>query len=356
MKRTAVAAVVCLCFGAVALAADNSAFLPKSFAGWTQTRPPQLTTDATQADAAYPAVLKEYGFTDAETATYTRDDGRTLTIKAARFADATGAYGAFTFYRQPVMKTEEIGTKAASANDRVLFFRSNVLVEANFDRVSAMSASELRDLAAMLPALKGSAGNLPNLPEYLPKKDAVENSAKYVLGPQALMAAKLPLSAEQVDFAFEPELFTQDYSSKDGDLTLTLIKYPTPQIAGQRLRALQGPQKGAGNFLERRTGPILEVVTGAIGSSEAQDLLNSVNYEAEVTWSEATSVTPRDNIGNLILAVFALIGIILLISIIFGVFFGGIRVVVKRFFPNKVFDRPEEMEIIQLHLEEPTDR
>jgi hypothetical protein len=356
MKRFLRAVVACLCLPALAIAADNPAFLPKSFAGWIQTGQPQITTDAAQADAAYPAVLKEYGFTDAETATYSRDDGRKLIIKAARFADATGAYGAFTFYRQPVMRTEEIGTKAASANNQVLFFRSSVLVEANFDRISAMSASELRDLAAVLPAAKGTADNLPTLPEYLPKKDAVENSAKYVLGPQALLAAKLPLTAEQVDFAFQPEVLTQDYTSKSGDLTLTLLDYPTPQIAGERLRALQGAQKGSNNFLQRRTGPILEVVTGAVGSSEAQQLLNSVNYEAEVTWSEATSLSKRDNIGNLIVAVFALIGIILLISVIFGVFFGGIRLVVKRFFPNRVFDRPEEMEIIQLHLEEPTDR
>jgi hypothetical protein len=356
MKRFLLAVVACLWLQTLAIAADSPAFLPKSFAGWTQTGQPQITTDAAQADGAYPAVLKEYGFTDAETATYTRDDGRKLTLKAARFEDATGAYGAFTFYRQPAMRTEEIGTKAASANNRVLFFRSNVLVEANFDRISAMSASELRDLAAMLPAASGSAGNLPNLPEYLPKKDAVEDSAKYVLGPQALLATKSPLTAEQADFSHDPEILTQDYTSKDGDLVMTLIKYPTPQIAGERLRALQGAQKGSSNFLERRTGPILEVVTGAIGSSQAQDLLNSVNYEAEVTWSEATSLSKRDNIGNLILAVFALIGIILLISIIFGVFFGGLRIVVKRFFPDRVFDRPDEMEIIQLHLEEPADR
>ena len=135
-----------------------------------------------------------------------------------------------------------------------------------------------------------------------------------------------------------------------------MLDYPTPQIAGERLRALQAAQKGSNNFLERRTGPILEVVSGAVGSSEAQQLLNSVNYEAEVTWNEATSLSKRDNIGNLIVAVFALIGIILLISIIFGVFFGGIRIVVKRLFPNRVFDRPEEVEIIQLHLEEPTER
>ncbi len=356
-KRFLIAAVACLWLSAAAFAADNVAFLPKSFAGWTQTGKPQITADLAQADSAYPAVLKEYGFADSETATYTRDDGRKLTIKAAQFNDATGAYGAFTFYRQPDMKTEEIGTKAASANNRILFFRSNVLVDANFDRLSEMSAAELRELASMLPSAKGSADNLPTLPEYLPKKDVVENSAKYVLGPQALLAAKSPLTAEQVDFSKEPEVLTQDYSSKDGQLTLTLVEYPTPQIAGERLRALQSAKKtNANSFLARRTGPILDVVTGAVGSSEAQSLLHSVNYEAEVTWDEATSVLPRNNIGNLIVGIFALVGIILLISIIFGVFFGGIRILAKRFFPDRVFDRPENVEIIQLHLEEPAKR
>jgi hypothetical protein len=353
MKRFVLTVATCLYLAAFTFAADNSAVLPTSFAGWIQTGQPRTISNASQADAAYPAVLKEYGFVDSETATYTRDDGRKLTIKAARFDDATGAYGAFTFYRQPAMQSEQIGTKAASASDRILFFRSNVLVDANFDRLTGMSASELRELAGMLPSAKGSADNLPNLPQFLPKNDAVENSEKYILGPQALLAAHAPLSAEQVDFSHDPEILLQDYSSKDGPLTLTLINYPTPQIAGERLKALQNTQPGSTNaMLVRRTGPIIDVVTGATGSSDARDLLNSVNYEAEVTWNEATSVSKRDNIGNLIVGVFALIGVILLISFVFGVFFGGIRLALKRVFPNRVFDRPEDVEIIQLHLRE----
>jgi hypothetical protein len=62
-------------------------------------------------------------------------------------------------------------------------------------------------------------------------------------------------------------------------------------------------------------------------------------------------MSKRDNIGNLIVAVFALTGIILLISLIFGIFFGGIRIVMKRLFPERVFDRPEDVDIIQLHLQ-----
>lgn len=353
MKRIAIAILFCVSLAGLALAADASGLLPKSFAGWNQSATARTTSDAAQADAAYSAVLKEYGFVSSETATYTRDDGRKLTVKAAKFKDATGAYGAFTFYRQSAMKTERIGTKAASAKQRILFFRDNVLVDANFDRLTEMSAAELRELAGLLPAAKGAAANLPNMPEYLPKNGAVENSAKYILGPQALLAAKVPLTPEQVDFSHDPEILLQDYSSPSGPLTLLVLQYPTPQIAGERLRALQSAAQSAPNkLLVRRSGPLVDIVTGAVGSDEAQKLLTSVNYEAEVTWNEATSLSKRDNIGNLILAVFALIGILLLVSLILGLFFGGIRILAQRMFPGRVFDRPENVEFIQLHLRE----
>lgn len=326
--------------------------LPKSFAGWTQTGDVKTVTQPAQADAAYPAVLNEYGFTTAETASYARPDGRKLTVKAAVFKDATGAYGAFTFYRDPAMKSEQIGTKAASANQRILFFRSNVLVDAAFDRITGMSAAELRDLASMLPEAKGQAGNLPNLPEYLPKQGVVENSAKYILGPQALAATQTPLSAELAGFKWEPEILTQNYSTPDGPVKLMLVEYPNPQIAIERLRAFQAATNSGTDLVVRRTGPILVAESGNLGSGDAKSLLNSVNYEAEVTWNEATSMSKRDNIGNLLMAVFGLIGILLLIGVIFGVFFGGIRVLLTRYFPGTVFDVPENVEILQLHLDD----
>jgi len=35
-----------------------------------------------------------------------------------------------------------------------------------------------------------------------------------------------------------------------------------------------------------------------------------------------------------------------------GVAFGGVRILVKRLFPDRVFDRPEQMEFISLRLAE----
>jgi hypothetical protein len=351
MKRV-LKPVLCIALCVVlATAAGTQNILPKAFAGWTQAGSPTVLQQAQQFDPAVAAVLNEYGFTGGETAAYTRADGRKLTVKAAQFKDATDAYGAFTFLRNTEMKTEEIGTKAASANERILFFRTNVVVDASFDRITGMSAAELRELAGMLPEAKGTVGNLPSLPEYLPKQGAVESSAKYILGPEALAGTKTQLPADLVNFNVEPEILAQSYTTKSGAVTLMLVQYPTPQIATERLRAFQAANQ-ANRLAIRRTGPILVAETGNIEDDEAKTLLNTVNYEAEVTWNEATSVSKKDNIGNLILVIFTLIGVLLLFAIGFGVFFGGVRMLMTKFFPGTVLDLPENVEILQLHLDD----
>ena len=80
-----------------------SPILPPQFAGWHVSGTIQSSKDPAVADSVNAALLKEYGLTDFESGTYTRDDGRKLTIKAIRFADASGAYGAFTYYKLPQM-------------------------------------------------------------------------------------------------------------------------------------------------------------------------------------------------------------------------------------------------------------
>src|SRR5579871_4867681 len=93
-------ALSCFAVDAPKAPADG-AVLPKEFGGWQLQGSFQNSKDPATADPANPAVLKEYGFTDFSSGTYTRDDGRKLTLRAARFSDASGAYGAFTYYKQP---------------------------------------------------------------------------------------------------------------------------------------------------------------------------------------------------------------------------------------------------------------
>src|SRR5690348_13080996 len=118
--------------------------LPAQFGGWVLKGSVATSADPAAADQANAPVLKEYGFQGFEKATYTQSDGRTLDIKAASFGDTSGAYGAFTFYKTPAMLNEKIGSQASSLNNRVLFYQGNILIDAVFDKLTVMSAAELR--------------------------------------------------------------------------------------------------------------------------------------------------------------------------------------------------------------------
>ena len=166
--------------------------------------PPQASRDASAADPTNAALLKEYGFSDFETATYKSDDGRTLKIRAARFADASGAFGAYTFYLQPEMAREEIGDQGASLDRRVLFYRGHILVDALFSQMSVMSAAGLRELAGVLPRPSGNAGNLPPILAFMPHHGYQSNTEKYAEGPLGLGAIASPLTAASSGFRREP--------------------------------------------------------------------------------------------------------------------------------------------------------
>lgn len=332
--------------------AKSAALLPDVFAGYHKSGD-KISADPAAADPANAKALAEYGFQQLESAIYTRDD-RHMTVKAIRFNDASGAYGAFTFYKTPEMQTEKIGDQASSNNERVLFYRGNVLVSVDLDRVTPMSAGDLRELAGDIPLPTAQARNLPTLPLFFPKDGYVRNSVKYVEGPEALANIGSPLSAKEIDFSTSPEVAVAQYSLDDGNATLEIVSYPTPAIAETRLKAIEAahPQTGANGqpFLLKRTGPLVALVTGPVTPRGAKNLLGSVNYDATVTWNEATPQGKNGDVGSLLVGVIVLIGVILGLAIVAGIAFGGARVVLRRLFPNRVFDRSEDVEIIELNL------
>src|SRR5215470_5029820 len=266
--------------------------LPQQFAGWQVKDSVTRSPDPVAADPTNAPALKEYGFQRFEKASYTRDDGRRLDIKAAVFDDASGAYGAFTYYKIPEMLNEKIGGQASSLNNRVLFYQGNILIDAVFDKLSVMSAAELRELAGLLPQPPGNARNLPSLPVYLPKESYEKNTAKYVLGPAGLDRVGAPLPTSMVDFKSGAEVVVEKYAVAAGDASLMLIEYPTPQLAAQRVKEIdaahqpaQAGQPGTppivdiGPFFDKRTGPIIVIASGPLSQKEAGWLLGSINYE-----------------------------------------------------------------------------
>ena len=328
--------------------------LPKVFAGWQQNSN-KVSTDPAAADPAYSDLLKEDGFSTVETADYTKP-GRHMTVKVARFSDATGAYAAYMFYRTPQMAQEDIGDQAASNNTRILFRKGNLLVDVTLDKVMPMSAGELRELAGDLPQTSGNEAKPPNIAGYLPTAGMAENTVKYASGPVGLARINSPIPANIVDFSTDAEVASADYNTSEGSAKLTIISYPNPAVAGKQLRAIEAwhPAVAAGTqaapIYSKRTGRLVAVVTGDASAGEAKTLLASVNYDPEVTWNENTHFDRNSNLGSLLVNIIILTGIIVGLAVVAGFAFGGVRILLKRLFPDRVFDRSDDVEIIRLNI------
>ncbi len=347
----------------------STSLLPETFAGWQIAGTPQQSTNPQAADAAEAPVLQEYGFTRYEAVSYTRD-GDALIVKAMQFGDATGAFGAFTFYRRPNIVPEQIGKDAAFDGTRVLFWNGTVLVDAKFSRLTPMSVSELRDLATQLPRPMGNQSVLPTLPTYLPPQHLLANTVQYAIGPQAYRQSGGVLPATLVDFNRSAEVVTAQYNALNGTGALTIINYPTPEIAIDRQRAIQaffashgGTQQNSWTtalsdsnpaaLQSRRSGPLVAITSGSFSADAAQQLLQNVHYEVNMTMGNRSKYVPdTTKVAQIILSVAFLVGIFALIAIVAGVSLGGGRVLWRRMRAKPGSPQEESAEFIRLNLKD----
>jgi hypothetical protein len=325
------------------------ALLPSDFAGWTASGATKKLNDAAVADAANAAALKEYEFTGAELVEYKRG-GETLSVRALRFHDASGAYGAYSFYRQNGWPKEQIGAGATSNHNRVLFWVGDTVVDATFSHIGAMSGSELRELAGGLPQPEGGKALTPPILANLPKGNLDGQTTHYAVGPASYSEAGGVLPVELVGFDRGAEAVTANYSLHSGPATLTIIDYPTPQMAAAqetKIRAYidackhAGKQEQAGwtkglqdsdlvSLEVKRSGPLVALVSGDAVPDESHKLLAAIHFEADLTSMQQPAENDVLKTGKLLLGIAVLVLVVCGISLFLGFFLGGFRALYRK--------------------------
>ncbi len=341
--------------------------LPDDFAGWHLANPATSTAAPEVADAANADLLKEDGFTEYQTATYVRG-GDKLSVRAIGFADASGAYAAYTYYRRPGLPKQEVGYGGVFDGQRVLFWQGATVVDATFDHLTGMSAAELRELAGLLPKIQGGAGVPPPLPGYLPQTNLDPQSTRYALGPIGYVRGGGVLPPALVDFSRGAEVITAHYADRDNDGYLTLIDYPTPQLAADRQRAVAA-FLAAGNtpaaewssqlaasapaaLQSRRSGPLVAFTSGSFTADGAHRLLSDVHYSADVTWNHPQGyVSEVSKTAKLFVGIVTLSAFLAGVALLLAFFLGGGRALYRRL-RGKPASTLADTEFISLHLRE----
>lgn len=340
--------------------------LPATFAGWVAAEAQKTVPDAAQADAANAAALKEYGFQTEVVAKYKRD-GETLALRALRFGDLSGAYGAYSFYRGTGWPKEDIGSGAASNRNRVLFWRGDVMVDATFSHITPMSGSELRELANQMPVPVGNKALAPPLLASLPKGSLDGQTTHYAVGPAGYAGSGGVLPPELVGFDRGAEAVTAGYSLVSGPATLTLIDYPTPQMAAaeeSKIRDYIKAGKSAqpafpkpladsdqASLEVRRSGPVVAVVSGDAIPDESHKLLGSVHYELDLVKIPQPGESEVAKTGRLLVGIATIVMVGAFAAILLGFFLGGGRAL-YRVARGRPVSSVYEAEFIRLDLRE----
>ena len=332
------------------LAPSLQAQLPDSFAGWgTKSFQPIPATHLTQFAGDNAALLEEYGVAGGERREYEKG-GKTLTATLWKMQDTSGSFGLFTFLREPGTTQIEFQERSAAGPDRLLLQRGLYVVEI---RGAQLAAEEAELLLADVPQLRASQNLLPSLPDYLPEEDLVAQSPKYLMGPVAFERIEKDMPSAIIGFDMGAEAEIAQYRIGGNQIRLLLVSYPTPQMAAKKLRDLQQsspPVPGVPPYIERK-GTLLCFVLDAASPTLADVLFSQVNYRSSVTWNEYVP-KPEDNFAVMMLNIFILAGFVLLFALVAGLSYGGVRVLAKKFLPVPIFDRPSQVEIIQLHLQD----
>jgi hypothetical protein len=299
-------------------------------------------------NAADAALLKEDGLKRFARSDYAQA-AEAGNVTVYQFADASGATSAYDYFRKPGMRPEKLGDAAVSNGDELLMRSGVNVVVGHFKLDHQAMAAVTRELIDHLPKAMGPAALPPPLPTLLPLKGLDVDSVKYALGPESYKAMGGVLPPEAVGFNKSAEAVTARY--KGGGM-LTLLAYPTPEIAGDRGRAIQAAvqQQGAnaGTVKLRREGPLVLLTTGAWPPAEAQRMVDGIHLRSEMSFDKPMPLEFHAEVQKTFtllesIAIFSGVGA--LAAIILGLFLGFGRAAVRVMMGKPAATEPEFLRI-----------
>jgi len=270
-------------------------------------------------------------------------------VTVYRFMDASGAVAAYDYFRRAGMRQEKVGDEALSNGDELLLRSGVNVVVGQFKLDHEAMIALTKELIDHLPKVGGPAGIAPPLPELLPAKGLDADSLRYALGPASYREMGGVLPAEVVGFEKSAEAVTAKYK---GGGVLTLLLYPTPEIAGEHERAIEALSRLgsvlAGTVKMRREGTLLILTSGAWPVDEAQRMVDGVHLRSEVTWNKPVPLDYETEVRktfSLLVSITIFCCLAFLAAIVLALFLGGGRALIRVMQGKPAATEPEFLHI-----------
>ncbi len=299
-----------LILAALAAALAGAAALPESAGAWKKSgAKPLAVSDA--------ELFAEYGFEDAEEAAI-----GPFAIRAWRFKDSTGGFAGFQALRPENAGKSRLPGLAVTLPGGLLALAGNYVLEF---RGRTPSPAEWDQLTAALP--RRDRTPLPGLSAYLPARNLIANSERYIVGPVSLarFAPAIPGTAAGFELGAEGQIAR--YQTAKGPMSLAIFNYPTNGIARGQMPAFER-LPGA---LAKRTNALVGVIPQPTDPEAAGKILALVTQDMSITWNDVPPVKPTvQDAAKMVYAAIQLAGIMLAVCLAAGVLMAGLFVYWRR--------------------------
>lgn len=328
---------------------------------WKAAGEPRIISAEQYAVLPVGDVFKEFGLFAINTRNYT--DGKTrLTVEVFEMDYTSSAYGLHLFNQ---------GQLAANRRE---FFQNRYLVSFSTDHSTVTPDPALEPiLRQLLPQV--DSGQQPPLPLHLPETDKIAGTEKYFIGPLGLTRLS-PFEELKDVVLFEggAEATAARYRNGGGEMSLLLIEYPTPQLAGDGYAKLQSyfeslPQEAKDKRLLTKTGNYVIEAINIQDREAAQKLVRQIKYSPKVFWEgkkvtdipldfrppDPTAVEEAFQTANVLIRTFYWIGVMLTSALVLGIVAGSSIFYYKRYRRRKrgmddLFS--EDGETVRLNLDD----
>ena len=301
-------------------------------------------------------ILNEYGFQYLHELSLHCQQQK-IKVKIYRMIDSVATYGIFTFYRTPRSSPlKSFPIMAQEGSNWIAFAQSNFYVQVYRKETSNSSRTLTLKIASYLSKALPRDWELPSIVHHLPKNNKLSNSEVFVMGHHALNQRFNLYTDDLFGLKHGAEAVLANYKSTNDLAKLLLIIYPNQHLAKKYLKLgyqkyrNQNPNK---QIFYKREGPLAIIVLDSNNPEFATSFLEQVSYVSSVTWDPKLQPIL---VGQMMLDVFRYVGVVVGGAILTGLFFGGLRVFLTRFLPEKYLywsSNWSSSEIIQLNINRP---
>src|SRR5437867_1562133 len=223
-------------------------------------------------------LVAEVGFKKYDRRTYTIKPSGTLSIEVFTLKDAKAAYSLITVLQRTSTANGPPGDLVSFDGSNLMFSQANILVRVQSDAPGDLSSRVARSVSNRIARHEPA----PLLLSHLPKTGYDAKTLRYFLGPRSLAKYAQPVAGKELRIEDEVEIAQARYTLEEQNGILSLIGFPTGQLADEyynRFFALVGSQTNPGQRLYfKKAGPILGVLEGSFNPVVASKILGSIEF------------------------------------------------------------------------------